>query len=131
MTDRNRGTLTTKEFEELFSLGYHGRSPPVISPVEVVDSSDGWTQSMQDAGEMPTLRYIETVSMGAMAGFAANQVTYYITLKSRFLTPIPTFFASDRIIDGSRVQLIEWSLPPLLPRSPFDIFFFFSDRIID
>ena len=52
MADRNTGI--TKEFEELFSLGYHGRPPPVIPPVEVVDSSDGWTQSMQDAGGVPT-----------------------------------------------------------------------------
>ena len=58
----------------MFSLGYHGRPPPVISPVEVVDSSDGWNQSMQNAGEMPTLRDMETVSTGAMAGFTANQV---------------------------------------------------------
>src|SRR5437867_1750792 len=101
MADRNTGNLTTKEFKELFSLGYHGRPPGVISPVEVVDSSAGWNQSMQDAGEMPTLRYMETVSMGAMAGFAANQVTYYITLKSRFLTPIPPLPASDQMIECS------------------------------
>ena len=87
MTDRKRENLT-KEFEELYSLGYHGR-PPVISPV---DSSDGWNQSMQDAGEgeMPTLRYMETVSIGAMAGFTANQVTYYITLKIGFFNSHPS-----------------------------------------
>ena len=101
MADRKRENLTTKEFEELFAFGYQGRPPPVISPVEVVDSSDGWNQSMQDAGEgeMPTLRYMETVSTGAMAGFTANQVTYYITLKIRFLTPFPPVPASDQIIE--------------------------------
>src|SRR3989442_15824201 len=99
MAARYTGNLTTKEFEELFSLGYHGRAPPVISPVEVVDSSAGWTHSMQDAGEMPTFRYMETVSMGAMAGFAVNQVTYYIRLKSRFLTPIPPLPTSDQMIE--------------------------------